>query len=245
VPAAGALLALSAALAAACFVKAFGVTFLGRPRSPAAKAAGEVDTFSLTAMFVLAAICFLAGVLPGFVIDALSPVAVMLTGGTMPHQAAVPWMSIVPIGESRSSYNGLIILTFLIASGSLTAMTIHRFATRATRRSAIWDCGFPLDAPQTQYGSASFSMPIRRVFGTVVFNVHERVDMPRPGELRAGSFRLRIVDPAWRLAYGPIVRRVANISTWLNQLQFLTIRRYLTLVFCTLIALLVLVATWR
>src|SRR5262245_10134892 len=34
VPAVGALLALSAALAAACFVKAFGVTFLGRPRTP-------------------------------------------------------------------------------------------------------------------------------------------------------------------------------------------------------------------
>jgi len=245
VPAAGALLALSAALAAACFVKAFGVTFLGRPRSPAAAEAAEVDTFSLTAMFVLAAICFLAGVLPGFVIDALSSVTVMLTAGTMPHQASVPWMSIVPIGESRSSYNGLIILTFLIASGTLTAMIIHRFATRATRRAAIWDCGFPLDAPQTQYGSASFSMPIRRVFGTVVFDVHERVDMARPGDVRAGSFHLRIIDPAWHLAYGPIARGVGNISTKLNQLQFLTIRRYLTLVFCTLIALLVLVATWR
>jgi formate hydrogenlyase subunit 3/multisubunit Na+/H+ antiporter MnhD subunit len=245
VPAAGALLALSAALAAACFVKAFGVTFLGRPRSPAAKEAGEVDTFSLTAMFLLAAICFLAGVLPGFVIDALSPVMVMLTGATMPHQAAVPWMSIVPIGESRSSYNGLIILTFLIASATMTAMVIHRFATRATRRSAIWDCGFPLDAPQTQYGSASFSMPIRRVFGTVVFDVHERIDMPRPGEMRAGSFHLRVLDPAWRFAYGPIARAVTTISTSLNQLQFLTIRRYLTLVVCTLIALLVLVATWR
>ena len=37
VPAVGALLALAAALAAACFVKAFGVTFLGRPRSTAAR----------------------------------------------------------------------------------------------------------------------------------------------------------------------------------------------------------------
>ena len=36
VPAVGALLALSAALAAACFVRAFGISFLGRPRTPAA-----------------------------------------------------------------------------------------------------------------------------------------------------------------------------------------------------------------
>jgi hypothetical protein len=132
-----------------------------------------------------------------------------------------------------------------VASGTVTAMVIHRFATRATRRSPIWDCGFPLDAPQTQYGSASFAMPIRRVFGTAIFNVHERVDMPRPGEMRAGAFHLRVLDPAWRLAYGPLARTISTVATRLNALQFLTIRRYLTLVFCTLIALLTVVALWR
>ena len=64
IPAVGALLALSAALAAACFVKAFGITFLGRPRSEAAKRAHEADGFSLTSMFALAALCLLAGILP-------------------------------------------------------------------------------------------------------------------------------------------------------------------------------------
>src|SRR5207248_7556803 len=64
VPAVGALLALSAALAAACFVKAYGVTFLGRARSPAAAHAQEVDRFSLSAMFVLAGLGLLAGLLP-------------------------------------------------------------------------------------------------------------------------------------------------------------------------------------
>src|SRR5437763_6550552 len=54
VPAIGALLALSAALAAACFVKAYGVTFLGRPRTRAAEAASETDWCSRTAMLVLA-----------------------------------------------------------------------------------------------------------------------------------------------------------------------------------------------
>ena len=210
-----------------------------------AETAAETDGFSLAAMFLLAAICFLAGVLPGLVIDALSPVAALLVGDTMPRQAGVPWLSIVPIGQSRSSYNGLIILIFLIASGTITAMVIHRFATRATRRSAIWDCGFPLDAPQTQYASSSFAMPIRRVFGTVVFDVRERVDMPRPGEMRAGSFHLRVLDPAWRFAFGPIARTVGTVATRLNRLQFLTIRSYLTLVFCTLILLLAMVALWR
>src|SRR5262249_10218588 len=126
VPAVGALLALSAALAAACFVKAFGVTFLGRPRTPAAAQARETDRVSLAAMFILAGLCVLAGVLPGFVIDALAPVTTALVKGAMPTQVGgnwiSTWLSIVPMAESggtsnpiaegRSSYNGLIILAF-------------------------------------------------------------------------------------------------------------------------------------
>ncbi len=245
VPAVGALLALAAALAAACFVKAFGVTFLGRPRSPAAEAAREVDPYSVAAMGLLAGLCALAGILPGFVIDALAPVVQGLLGARMPAQSFLPWLSIVPIAESRSSYNGLIILLFLVGSGALTAMFVHRYATRATRRSASWDCGFPLASPAAQYTSSSFSMPIRRVFGTSVFHVRERVDMPRPGEMRGGHFQVRVFDPAWRFIYGPLVRGVGIAAQRLNRLQFLTIRRYLTLVFSALILLLLVVAAWH
>src|SRR5205085_5672515 len=66
VPAVGALLALSAALAAACFVKAFGITFLGRPRSEVAAKAAETDRWSIAAMSILAALCLAAGILPGY-----------------------------------------------------------------------------------------------------------------------------------------------------------------------------------
>ena len=86
VPAVGAMLALSAALAAACFVKAFGVTFLGRPRTPQAEKAQETDRASLTAMFAFAALCLVAGVLPGFVIDGLAPV--VAEPGRRPHAGA-------------------------------------------------------------------------------------------------------------------------------------------------------------
>jgi hydrogenase-4 component B len=245
IPAVGALLALSAALAAACFVKAFGTTFLGRPRSDAAATANEVDRFSLAGMFILAGLCVLAGILPGLVIDTLSPVVAQVVGGGMPRQSALAWLSIVPVEQSRSSYNGLIIFVFMIISGSLTAYAVHRFASSATRRSDIWDCGFPLDAPFTQYTSSSFAQPIRRVFGAVVFQVHETLDMPRPGDTRSGHFAVRVIDPAWRFGYGPLARTVGALATSLNRLQFLTIRVYLTLVFCALILLLVVVAAWR
>ena len=115
VPAVGALLALSAALAAACFVKAFGVSFLGRARTPAAASAQETDSNSLAAMYFLAALCLIAGILPGLFIDALAPVDQGLVGVSMPHQAGVEWLSIVPIAESRSSYNGLLVFIFVVA----------------------------------------------------------------------------------------------------------------------------------
>ena len=114
VPAVGALLALSAALAAACFVKAFGVTFLGRPRTRAAEAATETDRFSLAAMFLLAALCLLAGILPGLFIDALAPVSSALIGARMPVQIGAQWLSIVPIAASRSSYDGLLVFLFMV-----------------------------------------------------------------------------------------------------------------------------------
>ena len=97
VPAVGAMLALGAALAAACFVRAFSIAFLGRPRSAAARAAAETDLYSRTAMGVLLVFCLLVGLLPGPVIDAMAPVVEQLIGRAMPVQAATrgsrsfPW----------------------------------------------------------------------------------------------------------------------------------------------------------
>src|SRR6266850_764018 len=125
IPAVGAMLALSAALAAACFVKAFGVTFLGRPRTAVAAEARETDVFSLSAMFALTALCFAAGVLPGFVIDGIAPAVVNLVGEGMPVQAVQPYFSIVPAAASQNSYSGFLIFVFVAVAGSLTAVVVH------------------------------------------------------------------------------------------------------------------------
>jgi formate hydrogenlyase subunit 3/multisubunit Na+/H+ antiporter MnhD subunit len=244
VPGVGALLALSAALAAACFVKAFGVTFLSRPRSPAAASAKEVDLFSLASMFTLVALCLLAGVFPGAVIDALAPVAQALVGDHMPVQQSVPWLSIVPIAEARSSYNGLLVFLFILISASVAVIAIHLLASRAIRRDEPWDCGFGEVPVSAQYSADSFAQPIRRVFGTLVFRAREEVDMPRPGEMRAARLKVSLIDPIWDTLYAPIAGAVVFAADKLNVLQFLTIRRYLTLVFFALVALLFGLAVW-
>jgi hydrogenase-4 component B len=244
VPAAGAMLALAAALAAACFVKVFGVSFLGRPRSVVAERADEVDRFSLGAMFVLVALCLCGGILPGLVIDALSPVATEVLGGRMPIQANEAWLSIVPIAESRSSYNGLLVMVFITISASLAVFFIHRFASHALRRGPAWGCGFTDPAPAAQYSAGSFAQPIRRVFGTMAFNAKDQVDMPPPGDTRPARLRIELHDLIWETMYAPIAGAVSRSSERLNRLQFLTIRQYLSLVFVTLIVLLLVLAIW-
>ena len=238
VPAVGAMLALSAALAAACFVKAFGVTFLGRARTPPAQQAQEADRASLAAMCAFAALCLLAGILPGFVIDALAPVSQILVHGRMPPQAGLPWLSIIPVAESRSSYNGLLIFAFITVATLAAIEIIHRYASRAVRRTPPWDCGFPDASPVTQYTADSFAQPIRRVFGAIVFLARERVDMPAPGDLRPARLTVTVRDPAWDAIYAPLGAAVWFAADKLSYLQFLTIRQFLSLVFAVLVALL-------
>jgi formate hydrogenlyase subunit 3/multisubunit Na+/H+ antiporter MnhD subunit len=244
VPAVGALLALSAALAAACFVRAFGFTFLGRPRTSAASGAFEVDANSLAAMYVLAALCLISGILPGFFMDALAPAVQLLVGGRMPVQTSVDWLSIVPIAESRSSYNGLLVLAFMIASGTLAAFAIHRLASDKLRRGPAWGCGYPDPGVCTQYTADGFAQPIRRVFGAVVFRAREIGEMPPPGSTAPARLTIELRDLVWDALYAPIATAMRFASERLNYLQFLTIRSYLSLVFAALVLLLLVLAIW-
>jgi hypothetical protein len=97
----------------------------------------------------------------------------------------------------------------------------------------------------TQYTGSSFAQPIRRVFGTLVFRARERVTMPPPGDLSAARLHVDLRDLIWDWAYEPIARGVQYAAVRLNALQFLTIRRYLTLVFGALIVLLLVLAIWQ
>jgi len=245
VPTVGAALALSAALAATCFVKAFGVTFLGRARAPRAAEARETDRFSLAAMGILAGLCLAIGIFPTLAVAGLAPVTRELVAAVLPTPGAdVAPLSLVPFSSTQSSYNGFIILAFLAISGSATAWFIHRFAARGGRRGPAWDCGFPDASPACQYTAASFSQPIRRIFGSVAFHAREEVDMPAPGETRAARITVKMIDPAWALMVAPIAGLLDAATGRINFLQFLTVRRYLSLVFVALVVLLVVVALW-
>jgi formate hydrogenlyase subunit 3/multisubunit Na+/H+ antiporter MnhD subunit len=245
VPAVGATLACSAALAAACFVKAFGMTFLGRSRSAAATAARETDRWSQSGMLALAVLCLLAGLLPGLVIDGLSPVMQMILGTHLTPQSTQPWFRIVPIDAARSAYDGLLVFVMILTAAAATAFAVRQFASHALRRSAAWGCGFPDASPATQYTAGSFAQPIRRVFGSFVFRAREHVAMPKPGDTARARLRVDLHDTVWEGLYLPVIRLVDAVTDRVNRLQFLTIRSYLSLVFGALVLLLIIVGAWR
>jgi NADH:ubiquinone oxidoreductase subunit 5 (subunit L)/multisubunit Na+/H+ antiporter MnhA subunit len=219
IPAVGALLAMSAALAAACFVKAFGITFLGRPRSEPAREAVEVNRYSVSAMAVVATLCFAAGLLPGFVMDALSPATEAALGVRVAPQASLPWLSIVPIDQSRSSYAALLLFLFIVASMLITAFAIRKFASRGVRRAPAWDCGAPDPSPMTQYTA----------------------DSVWPGDVGPARHELHMRDRIWEVLYAPIAATIAYVAVHWSRFPFLTIRNYLSLVFGLLIFLLLVV----
>ena len=68
--------------------------------------------------------------------------------------------------------------------------------------------------------------------------------MPAPGDTAAARLTVRLRDLVWELLYAPIGRAVWFATEKLNHLQFLTIRKYLSLVFVALVALLLGVSIW-
>ena len=188
-------------------------------------------------MFIFASLCLLIGIIPGPVIDALAPVVNVLVAEHMPVQSADPWLSIVPIAESRSSYNGLLVFAFITVSTLAAIEIIHRFASRAVRRGPAWDCGFPDPSPATQYTAGSFAQPIRRVFGVVFWRANgcRHAGARRPA---AARLTVRLRDLAWDMLYAPVGGAIWFAADQLSHLQFLTIRKYLSLVFALLVILL-------
>jgi len=242
VPVVGALLALAAALAAACFVRAYGIAFLGRPRSPAAEAAGEVEWSMRLAMVALALLCVVLGAIPVTVTEALNGVVQPLTGIHFAVSADLGWPWLSPVSATRGSYSGTVLVMVGLGMVALTVFAVHRLGTTALRRSDAWDCGHREDIPQSQYTGQSFAQPLRRVFAETLFAAREEVEMPEPGDLGPASLKVTVIDPIWLGLYASIMWLIDFIADRVNVLQFLTVRRYLLMMFATLVILLLVVA---
>ena len=145
----------------------------------------------------------------------------------------------------RSSYNGLILMVFVLWSALLATWGIRGLASRRTRRAIPWGCGYPEASPNTQYSAGSLAQPIRRVFASVLFGARETVDMPRPGDLRPAHHRLLLRDPVWDTLYKPLAAAVQWTAGVVNLARYLSIRQDICMVYAALILLLGVLALWQ
>jgi formate hydrogenlyase subunit 3/multisubunit Na+/H+ antiporter MnhD subunit len=241
-----ATLALAGALTAMCFVKAYGIAFLGRPREserpvppPTRTHGDDAGIMERLGMAWLAAGCFVLGLFPSSFLLMLNRVCASLTGQGLSADALAgsSWLWLVPTSSEQASYSPVIFLAVIVVVTLLTFSLVRRFYHGRVRFSDPWDCGFPEQTSRMQDTADAFGQPIRHVFGPI-YLMHRQ--MPAPDD-PAPRFSLKIEDRHWYWVYLPVARLAEFVSSKIALLQQGRISIYLLYSFLTLIALLVFV----
>jgi len=241
-PVAGALLALTGALAAACFVKAFGIQFLAMPRSANAENAREVPLSMRLGMAFLAVLCLLFGILPGTVISLLGTVTESLLGtGTASVLGGNRWLDVVSALGPGTVVSPLPVLG-LIALLALVVYLFTRWAGKGgtVRINETWNCGMEL-TPKMEYTATSFSKPIRMIFKRVFLPKREiQTDyVLKPYFTRSIKYKGSIKPVFEDVIYRPTTQWFIKFSNKLRGLQSGSIHLYLGYIFVTLVVLLI------
>ena len=223
-------LALIGGLAAACFVKAFGIVFLGQPRTRAAEEACEQGPLLRIPMLLLAGACVAIGL--------ASPWLLMGLARVLPGITAIPaaGADLVP---ARASLLGVTIVAaaFLALVSALLGVRAMLLHGRAIRAAGTWGCGYAGPTPRIQYTASSFAQPILDLFapmlGTRVSSVKPLGLFPSRASLETAtpdSFRERVFRPV----FGEMDRVLAKF----RRLQEGRVQVYVLYIAITLIALL-------
>lgn len=160
-----AALALTSGLAAACFIRAFGISFLALPRSDHAARAREVGFSMRAAMALLAIGCLVLGVAPFAALRFLSTAASDLLGA--PPDMRFNWQSVVA-NESFATVSPLWVAAALAAFLASVPIALRIFRANTARRYyETWGCGRALQAARFEYTATSFANPFKRVFSVL------------------------------------------------------------------------------
>lgn len=148
-------LALIGGLALACFVKVFGVTFLGEPRCDAAANAHESSALMVIPMAVLFTACAAIGLLPTTMVPLLRA-AVTSWSGASTNTLALN--TFTPLGWV--SLAGWLLLAALLIIG----LWLHLRSRNAPRDVTTWGCGYHSPTPRMQYTASSFGNFLVKLF---------------------------------------------------------------------------------
>jgi len=246
VPIAAAMLALTGALAAACFAKVYGITFLGKPRTDRVAEACESGIMMRFSLGLLALFCLLLGILPTFLIRWINTIPMSLLNVGLAPNNLNHWLWITPIDPNVSSYSALLVfigvIIICVVSWIVLRPLQHSFSFK---KVTAWDCGFGGLNKRMQYTATAFAMPIRRVFKNIwtVEELKTNEDEPKNKIVvrDMSTYELHVQDNIWLYIYEPIQTVVDKISKLVSYLQQGNIRVYLAYSFFTLLLLLLVV----
>jgi len=229
-PLCGALLALTTALAAACFVRAFGISFLALPRSAAAAEAEESPAAMLVPQAILAALCIGLGLFPAVVLRALGGVMTFLPGLAPATALAGDGLGMVSSPISFDHVAPVMLAGALLAASGV-AVALARRRGVALRRVPTWGCGGQLTAA-TEYTATAFSKPLMMIFRAIYRPTREvetltEVSPYFPREVR---YRAAIEPTFERYVYRPLVDAVLRVAEGMKVLQAGSLHAYLAYV---------------
>jgi hydrogenase-4 component B len=236
VPIVAAVLALSGALTGMCFVKVYGIAFLGQHRHEFADKPREASGCERAGMLWLTLGCFALGLFPVFMIGWLNKVSLALIKTGLSEEAmAAGWLWLVPTSSAQASYSPVVFLLVIATVFGLTFIVVRHVYHGRLRRADPWDCGFPAQTSRMQDSADAFGQPIRHIFAPAYLIQRE---IPRPDDPQP-VFRQSVEDRHWYSIYLPIARFTEFLSSHIGKLQQGRISVYLLYSFLTLIALLV------
>ncbi|MGW2634401.1 proton-conducting transporter transmembrane domain-containing protein [Streptomyces chattanoogensis] len=244
-PLAVAVLALSAGLAAAVFVKALGVGFFARPRSPEADKAAESPVAMLAGMGLLAAYCIGLALVPGVLGSGLDRAAsaaglagaeALSGGGLQVRLQEVP-ASLAPL------WVVIALTAALVVAAGLPRLTGRR--RRRRKNARLWDCGGGAPTPRMAYTATSFAEPLQRVFDDVLAPEQDvNVTPVRESAylVERVRYQRRVPDRIEHRLYEPVLAALARVGRSARQLAGGSVHLYLGYGFFGLVALLLVLA---
>jgi len=241
-PLSGAMLALTSALAAACFVKAFGITFLAQPRSAHAREAREASLTMLLGQGLLVAVCVVLGLFPGILLKLLDPLTHQLIGERLSQRLSLAGGLVLSSGAAQGgTVSTLGIVLMLVALLAVPIVLWALFARGArTRIAPTWDCGLRGLTPHMQYTATGFSKPLRMIFKALFRprrEVQREYDLS-PYFATTLRFESHVEEVFQTRVYRPLKWLVLRFSRRSRALQAGSIQAYLIYIFLTLLALL-------
>jgi hydrogenase-4 component B len=236
-----AALALTGGLTAAAFVKAFGIGFLGQPRTPSASAAAEVTPAMVAGMALLAVPCVVLGAVPGTIVPLLVKAAGTALGGITP--VPVRAGTGLAIAGSADVIQPALLAAALSAALVLAWALVRARARAGARRAEAWGCGRELQTARMQYTATSFAEPLQRVFEDVL-RPDRDLDVSHRAEARyfedAVAYNSRIDDAIERHWYRPLIGLVSRWGEVARRAQNGSMHRYLAYGLVALVIVLVL-----